>query len=112
MGRQHVKGGKLSMRRQKTNVQFDIPLLSGLLAELELHPKTQLAYLMTGHGKPSRRRDSETGFANNATRRACHNAPRTASGKPLQSDTRSTARRRWNSWRGLAGNDWRSPALH
>jgi hypothetical protein len=42
MGRQHVKGGKLSMRRQKTNVQFDIPLLSGLLAELELLPRRSL----------------------------------------------------------------------
>jgi site-specific recombinase XerD len=38
MGRQHVRGGKLSMRRQKTNVPFDIPLLPSLIAELELHP--------------------------------------------------------------------------
>jgi integrase len=53
MGRQHVKRGTLSMRRQKTNVQFDIPLLPDLLAELELHPKTdQLAFLVTDNGKP------------------------------------------------------------
>jgi hypothetical protein len=53
MGRQHVKGGKLSMRRQKTNVQFDIPLLSELVNELALHPKTeQLAFLVTEQGKP------------------------------------------------------------
>jgi hypothetical protein len=53
MGRQHVKSGKLSMRRQKTNVQFDIPLLQELLDELALHPKTeQLAFLTTDAGQP------------------------------------------------------------
>jgi len=53
MGRQHIKGGKLSMRRQKTGVQFDIPLLPDLVAELALHPKTeQLAFLTTDAGQP------------------------------------------------------------
>ncbi|MGY3490227.1 site-specific recombinase XerD [Bradyrhizobium sp. USDA 4011] len=52
MGRQHVRGGKLSMRRQKTNVQFDIPMLPDLVAEIELHSKTDLAYLVTERGKP------------------------------------------------------------
>jgi hypothetical protein len=40
MGRQHIKSGKLSMPWQKTNVQFDIPLLQSLAVELELHPRT------------------------------------------------------------------------
>jgi integrase len=52
MGRQHVKRGTLSMRRQKTKVQFDIPLLPDLLAEIELHPKTGFAFLVTENGKP------------------------------------------------------------
>jgi integrase len=52
MGWQHVKNGTLSMRRQKTGVQFDIPLLPSLVAELELHPKNQLTFLMTEWGKP------------------------------------------------------------
>src|SRR5262249_35078881 len=61
MGRQHIKSGKLSMRRQKTKVQFDIPLLNDLIAELELHPKTeQLAFLTTEYGKPF----SAAGFGN------------------------------------------------
>jgi hypothetical protein len=38
MGRQHVKHGKLSMRRKKTDVAFDIPVLPDLAAELALHP--------------------------------------------------------------------------
>ncbi len=64
MGRQHVKRGTLSMRRQKTNVQFDIPLLPDLIAELELHPKTdQLAFLVTENGKPF----SAAGFGNKFT---------------------------------------------
>ena len=52
MGRQHVKNGTLSMRRQKTNVPFDIPLLPSLVAELELHPKDQLTFMITEYGKP------------------------------------------------------------
>lgn len=53
MGRQHVRAGKLSMRRQKTNVPFDIPLLPGLVEEMALHAKTdQLAFLVTDQGKP------------------------------------------------------------
>jgi hypothetical protein len=57
MGSQHVKGGKLSMRRQKTGVAFDIPLLSELVAELALHSNTdsnveQLAFLITEQGQP------------------------------------------------------------
>ena len=52
MGRQHVKGGKLSMRRQKTGVQFDIPMLPELLAEIARHPKTDLPYLISSTGKP------------------------------------------------------------
>lgn len=53
MGRQHIKSGKLSMRRKKTNVQFDIPLLPELTAEMVLHPKTeQLAFLITEKGQP------------------------------------------------------------
>ena len=59
MGRQHVRNGTLSMRRQKTDVKFDIPLLPDLLAELELHPKG-LAFLTTAHGKAF----SAAGFGN------------------------------------------------
>jgi hypothetical protein len=40
------------MRRLKTNVPFDIPLLPSLVTELELHPKDQLTFLMTEYGKP------------------------------------------------------------
>jgi hypothetical protein len=65
MGSQHVKSGKLSMRRQKTGVAFDIPLLPDLVAELALHSNTgcnveQLAFLTTEQGKPF----SAAGFGN------------------------------------------------
>jgi integrase len=61
MGRQHVRNGTLTMRRQKTDVPFDIPLLPSLLAELELHGRDQdsqnenpqsLNFLITEQGKP------------------------------------------------------------
>ena len=60
MGRQHVKNGKLSMRRQKTGVQFDIPVLPELVAELALHKTGQLAFLVTDYGQPF----TATGFGN------------------------------------------------
>jgi hypothetical protein len=50
MGRQHVRSNTLSMRRKKTGVQFDIPLLPDLVAELDRHPKT-LAFLTTERGE-------------------------------------------------------------
>ncbi|WP_050044031.1 tyrosine-type recombinase/integrase [Bradyrhizobium sp. LTSPM299] len=57
MGSQHVKNGKLSMRRQKTNVQFDISLLPDLVTELALHASAgsniqPLTFLVTETGKP------------------------------------------------------------
>jgi hypothetical protein len=57
MGRQYFKSGKLSMGRQKTGVQFDIPVLPELVAELALHPRTdskvaQLPFLITEQGQP------------------------------------------------------------
>jgi integrase len=52
MGRQHVKGGTLSMRRLKTDVPFDIPLLPSLVEELNLHARDQMTFLVTEWGKP------------------------------------------------------------
>jgi integrase len=52
MGPQHVRAGKLSMQRQKTNVQFDIPLLPDLVDEIERHPKADLAFLVSERGRP------------------------------------------------------------
>lgn len=52
MGRQHARSGKLSMRRQKTNVPFDIPLLPDLVEELKLHATTDLAFLVSERGRP------------------------------------------------------------
>jgi hypothetical protein len=52
MGRQHIKSGKLSMERQKTKVQFDIPLLPDLISELALHKPEQLTLLVNDKGQP------------------------------------------------------------
>jgi integrase len=61
MGRQHVRNGTLSMRRQKTKVPFDIPILPALQAEIDRLPKSaQLAFLLTEQGKPF----SAAGFGN------------------------------------------------
>jgi integrase len=61
MGRQHVRNGTLSMRRQKTKVPFDIPILPALQVEIDRLPKSaQLAFLLTEQGKPF----SAAGFGN------------------------------------------------
>ena len=60
MGRQHVKNGTLSMRRQKTGTPFDIPLLPELVAEIDRHPKSDLAFLIHERGGPY----TASGFGN------------------------------------------------
>lgn len=53
MGRQHIRNGVLSMRRQKTKVAFDIPVLPELRAELDRIPASDhLTFLVTEQGRP------------------------------------------------------------
>lgn len=51
MGRQHMQGGLLSIRQEKTGTIVEIPLLPDLQAELDRLPATQLTFLMTDYGK-------------------------------------------------------------
>jgi hypothetical protein len=57
------------MRRQKTNVPFDIPLLPDLVAELKLHPNNSLAFLISERGKPFGAASFGNKFGRGATRR-------------------------------------------
>jgi integrase len=53
MGRQHVQGGFLSIRRKKTGASIDIPVLPELREAVDLMPATdQLAFLTTEAGQP------------------------------------------------------------
>ena len=53
MGRQHVRGGVLSIRRHKTQAPIDIPVLPELQVVLDAMPANdQLAYLVTEFGQP------------------------------------------------------------
>ena len=53
MGRQHVRGGVLSLRQQKTGAQIDIPVIPDLQAALDAMPVTDhLAFLTTEAGQP------------------------------------------------------------
>ena len=82
------------MRRQKTNVPFDIPLLPDLIEELKLHPINGLAFMMTERGKPFGAAGFGNKFGRGATRRGCGNARRMVCARPPLSVTRSTARAR------------------
>jgi integrase len=52
LGRQHVQGGVLSLRRGKTGAPVDIPILPELQVAIDAMPKTGLTFLVTEHGKP------------------------------------------------------------
>lgn len=51
MGRQHLQGGLLCIRQEKTGTMVEIPVLPELQAELDLLPADRLAFLMTDYGK-------------------------------------------------------------
>jgi integrase len=72
LGRQHVQGGVISFRRQKTKAPVDVPVLPELQAVIDAMPKAEhLTFLVTESGNHSRPPVSETGFASNATRPNC-----------------------------------------
>ena len=65
-GRQHIKGGALHVRQQKTGRQLVIPIHADLQAELDLLPTDQLTVLQTEQGKPF----TAAGFSNWFSERA------------------------------------------
>jgi hypothetical protein len=61
MGRQHVRNCTLSLKRQKTGVQFDVPVMPALQESNDAMPAgDNLTFLVTAHGKPF----SAAGFGN------------------------------------------------
>jgi integrase len=52
MGRQHVRDGTLSLKRQKTGVEFDVPVMPTLRQAIDAMPAGgNLPFLVTAHGK-------------------------------------------------------------
>jgi integrase len=61
MGRQHVRDGILSLKRQKTGVAFDVPVMPALQESIDAMPAgDNLTFLVTAQGKPF----SAAGFGN------------------------------------------------
>jgi hypothetical protein len=53
MGRQHVRNGKLALKRQKTGVPFEVPVMEALQSAIDAMPAgDHLTFLVTAHGKP------------------------------------------------------------
>jgi integrase len=52
MGRQHIRGGFLFVRQQKTGAELEIPVLAELQAILDATPNDHLTFLVTQQGKP------------------------------------------------------------
>jgi integrase len=51
MGRQHLQGGVLTIRQEKTGTVIEIPVLTELQAEIDQLPAGQMTFLMTGQGR-------------------------------------------------------------
>ena len=60
MGRQHLRGGALHVRQQKTGAVLEIPIHTNLQAALDAMPNNHLTFLVTEQGKPF----SAAGFTN------------------------------------------------
>ena len=61
MGRQHVRDSTLSLKRQKTGVAFDVPVMPTLREAIDAMPASDhLTFLVTAQGKPF----SAAGFGN------------------------------------------------
>ena len=53
MGRQHIRTGMMSMRRQKTDVPFNVEIMPRLQAAIDAMPASDhLTFLVTAQGKP------------------------------------------------------------
>ena len=52
MGRQHIKGGFISVRQEKTSTVLEIPISQDLQEILDAHPATHMTLLTTAAGKP------------------------------------------------------------
>jgi integrase len=60
MGRQHLRGGALHVRQQKTSAVLEIPVHAALKLALDATPSDHLTFLVTEQGKPF----SAAGFTN------------------------------------------------
>jgi site-specific recombinase XerD len=61
MGRQHIRGGMMSMRRQKTDVPFNVKIMPRLQEAVDAMPTSEhLTFLVTGQG----RQFTAAGFGN------------------------------------------------
>lgn len=52
MGPQHVKGGYLTVKQEKTGAELELPVLPPLAASLAAYRSGHLTFLTTQHGKP------------------------------------------------------------
>ena len=52
LGRQHIKGGRIVIKTQKTGNLVDIPVHSTLQAEIDQLPADQMQFVLTDYGKP------------------------------------------------------------
>ncbi len=52
MGRQHIRGGSIQVKQQKTGTRLSIPIHAELQRALDAEPSANMTFLVTAYGKP------------------------------------------------------------
>lgn len=111
MGRQHIRKGMMTMRRQKTGVPFNVEITQRLQAAIDAMPESNyLTFLVTGQGSHSRQQASGTTFVICVSQPSCRRgAPLTVCERRRLPTSPRWAQRTINSWPGLGGHLSRKP---
>jgi integrase len=98
MGKQHVRNGTLSLKRQKTGVPFDVPVMPEQQQAIDaMLANDHLNFLMTAQGKPF----SAAGFGN-WFREVCdaiHGLRKAAATRLADRGATTTELKAWFGWR-------------
>ena len=111
MGRQHIRKGMMTMRRQKTGVPFNVEITPRLQAAINAVPESNyLTFLVTGQGEPFTAAGLGTTFVISVSRPSCRRVvPLTVYERRRLPTSPSWAQPIINSWRGLVGRLSRKP---
>jgi hypothetical protein len=105
MGRQHIRQGMMSMRRQKTDVPFNVKVMPRLQEAIGAMPASDhLTFLVTAQGKPFTAAGFRNWFRDVCRGPSYRNATRlTASARLPRRISQSRARPITSCWRGSVG---------
>ena len=81
LGRQHIRGGRISIGAMKGGKVVTVPIAPQLKAVIDAHPSTNITFLVTAYGKPFTANGFGNWFCSNAMPGGSPSAAPTASAK-------------------------------